>query len=87
MSDLMLGFCEPLSCIHECNCSCHRPSSAAAREVHIVECCNECGLCGRNIKTVFKSAHNENCHKPVSKKMPAPKMPIQNPKLKRKRGM
>jgi len=71
MASSLTGVCYPAGCVHECNCSCHRQGETAYA-VHIVACCDECGLCLRNIKIVFKNQHNETCHKPILKKMPHP---------------
>ena len=68
MSDLMLGFCEPSSCPHACFCSCHRLRFGKA--AHLFACCNPCGLCERKIRIGSENEHNENCHKPISQKMP-----------------
>ena len=73
MANSLFGFCEPVNCVHECDCSCHRPGLGETKQaVHIVGCCNSCGLCGKNIKTGFEGEHNVFCHRPILKKMPYP---------------
>src|SRR3989339_154072 len=42
---------------YECNCSCHQTGA-----IHIVACCDQCKICGKNIKIQMMNKHLKTCH-------------------------